>query len=125
MANGQLDQLEHQLRALSHSEDAIQAVQSFSESLGKTKAKLAIFNSNNALVRAPIDPAETAALGFDSPEDSFVMLQGDIVTTNSAYFLGERVVGDPLYAVLNASCDLASARPLSSCEHRKLYKPGL
>ncbi len=110
MRNEQLDVLERQLRSLSHSEEAIQAVESFSKRLGTTRARLGLFNTTDALVRRAIEPEEAAALGFNSPEDRFVLLQGDIVTTNSAYFLGERVTGEPLYAVLNASCDLVPNR---------------
>ena len=39
-------------------------------------------------------------------EDRFFVLQGDVITTESAYFFGERVTGTPLFAVLNSTCDL-------------------
>ncbi len=110
MPNSPLASLERELRTLSHSEDAIRVVQTFSASLGKTKIRLDTFNQTNALVRRPVDPVEAAAFGFDTDEDKFVLLQGDIVTTDCAYFLGERVTGSPLYAVLNSSCDLVPNR---------------
>ena len=105
-----LIQLERELRTLSHTEDGIKAVQKFSDALNGTKERLAIFNASNALVRRPIDPFDTATLGFDTGEDKFSLLQGDIVTTEAAYFLGERITGSPKYAVLNSSCDLVPNR---------------
>ena len=38
------------------------------------------------------------------------MLQGDVIRTEAAYFLGERVTGRPKYAILNSSCDLVPGR---------------
>ena len=38
------------------------------------------------------------------------MLQGDVIRTECAYFLGERVTGRPKYAILNSSCDLVPGR---------------
>ncbi len=105
-----LIQLERELRSLSHTEDGIKAVQKFSDVLNGTKERLAVFNSMNALVRRPIDPVDTAALGFDGADDQFSLLQGDVIATEAAYFLGERITGGPKYAVLNSSCDLVPNR---------------
>jgi hypothetical protein len=58
----------------------------------------------------PIEYGETAALGFDTPDDQFTVLQDDIVQTESAYFYGERIAGMPKFAVLNSSCDLVPGR---------------
>jgi hypothetical protein len=105
-----LSQLERELRTLSHTEDGIKAVQKFSDALNGTKERLAVFNASNALVRRPIDSVETATLGFNTEDDKFSVLQGDIVTTGAAYFLGDRTTGSPKYAVLNSSCDLVPNR---------------
>ena len=69
-----------------------------------------VWNSTNALVRAPILPEAARALGFDSEDDRFTLLQGDIVRTETAYSLGEQIGGPVLYAVLNSSCDLVPGR---------------
>ena len=61
-------------------------------------------------MRTPILPEEAQALGFDGPDDHFALLQGDVVSTESAYYLGERVTGSPKFIVLNASCDLVPGR---------------
>ena len=105
-----LGELERQLRSISHSEEAIQAVQAFSTGLAGTKRRLEVWNAVNAIVRKPIDYSETSALGFDTPDDQFSVLQGDIVQTEAAYFYGERIAGMPKFAVLNSSCDLVPGR---------------
>ena len=38
------------------------------------------------------------------------MLQGDIVSTEAAYLMGERIVGNPMFAMLNSTCDLVPGR---------------
>jgi hypothetical protein len=105
-----LEELEQKLRGLSHSEAAISAIQAFSAELGNTSDRIRIFNADGGLVRAPIKPADALELGFNLPDDEFALLQGDIITTESAFFLGERVVGGPKYMVLNSSCDLVPGR---------------
>ncbi|MGA2891128.1 MAG: hypothetical protein ABSE51_24185 [Terracidiphilus sp.] len=75
-----------------------------------TKGRLEVWNAVNAIVRKPIDYRETSALGFDTPDDQFSVLQGDIVQTEAAYFYGERIAGMPKFAVLNSSCDLVPGR---------------
>jgi hypothetical protein len=105
-----LGDLEQQLRTISHSEEAIQAVQAFSNGLAGTKTRLEVWNATNAIVRKPIEYGEAAALGFDTPDDQFTVLQGDIVQTEAAYFYGERIAGMPQFAVLNSSCDLVPRR---------------
>ncbi|MGO9011510.1 MAG: hypothetical protein ACLQPN_15525 [Bryobacteraceae bacterium] len=95
---------------MSQSDAQIEAIKTFSEGLAKTNQRIAVFNAPGALVRRPIRPEETQALGFDRQDDDFVLLQGDIVSTESAFYLGERVTGSPKYVVLNSSCDLAPGR---------------
>ena len=95
---------------MSHSEAAIDEIVAFSKALKNTKQRIEVFNADRGILRSPISCSQTKELGFDLPEDSFSLLQGDIVTTESAYFLGERVRGCPKYAVLNSSCDLVSEK---------------
>ena len=105
-----LAELESSLSSLSHSEDAIHAVQEFCKKLDGTQARIALWNAINASVQPPIEPGTVTALGFNTPDDAFVLLQGDVVRTESAFFLGERITGHPKYAVLNSSCDLVPGR---------------
>ena len=96
-----LKELAEQLLLLSKSDAQIEAIKTFSESLSKTARRIAVFNVPGALLRTPILPEEAQALGFDGPDDRFALLQGDVVSTESAYYLGERVTGSPKYVVLN------------------------
>lgn len=110
MREERLADLEQKLRSLSHTEEAIQEVERFSSLLAGTKERLAIWNVKGAILRRPIESGEVAALGFNTPDDAFTILQGDVIRTEAAYFLGERVTGRPKYAILNSSCDLVPGR---------------
>lgn len=105
-----LKELEKQIGSLSHSEAALDAIKQFSDGLRDSTERIGIFNADGAIVRSPISSDETRVLGFDRPDDDFRLLQGDIVGTESAYFLGERVTNSPKYAVLSSSCDLVPNR---------------
>jgi hypothetical protein len=105
-----LKDLERRLHELSHSENAIDEIRNFSEGMANTHNRIAVFNADRAIVRPPILSEQTKALGFDQEDDSFALLQGDVVSTESAYFLGERVTRRPKYVVLNSSCDLVPGR---------------
>ena len=105
-----LNDLEQTLRSLSHGQDALNAVREFSAQLKRTEKRINTFNANRAIVCPPISPEDTRALGYKEEEDDFRVLQGDIVATESAYFLGERVTNWPKYAILNPSCDLVPER---------------
>lgn len=105
-----LAELEARLQALSHSTEAVEAIEEFASSFKNTNERLVVLNADGALIRAPIQMEEAQALGFNRPDDEFVILQGDLVRTDSAYLFGDRVVGRPLYVVLNASCDLVPGR---------------
>jgi hypothetical protein len=99
-----------QLAGLSHNEDAVEIVRQFSEGLRKTQQRLGVFGVSGALVRSPIMPAQTVELGFDHADDQFAVLQGDIVSTESAFFMGVRAAAPVKYVVLNSSCDLVPDR---------------
>lgn len=106
-----LAELESQLRTLSHSEEAVQKVRDFAKTLGKTAKRQATFAPEGALVRRPItyqDALETEKITPE--EDRFSFLQGDIVRTDAAYFMGEQVRGHPTFVILNSTCDLVEER---------------
>ena len=57
---------------------------------------MAVWNTDNAILRLPIESEEVAASGFNTPDDAFTMLQGDVIRTEAAYFLGvQRVTNHP------------------------------
>jgi hypothetical protein len=105
-----LQDLEAKLAPLSHSAEAIEVIRTACKSLPNTSERIALWSAKNAIVCEPIQPEYVRELGFDNPEDEFVLLQGDIVRTDSAYFMGERITGHAKYAVLNSSCDLVPNR---------------
>jgi hypothetical protein len=105
-----LSELETALSSLSHSEEAIKAIRTFSHTLGRSRHRLALFKADGALVRRPIFNDETRALGFTEEDDQFQLLQGDVISTEAAFFLGERISGYPRYVVLSSSCDLVPNR---------------
>jgi hypothetical protein len=105
-----LADLELLLRDLSHDDRALQLVKNFAEGLGKTKRRQQIFNAPGALVRSPLDFDNAVASGdIDATEDRFTLLQGDIVSTDAAYLLGERLTGMK-FVVASATCDLVPGR---------------
>jgi hypothetical protein len=105
-----LADLELLLRDLSHDDRALQLVKNFAEGLGKTKQRQQIFNAPGALVRSPLDFDNAVASGdIDATEDRFTLLQGDIVSTDAAYLLGERLTGMK-FVVASATCDLVPGR---------------
>lgn len=105
-----LGELEEKLSSLSHSEAALNAIKEFAAGMKDSRERLGVFNASGAIVRSPILSEETKALGFNEPADDFSFLQGDVVSTESAYFLGERVINSPKYVVLSSSCDLVPNR---------------
>ena len=105
-----LGELEKSLSSLSHSDSAISVIRQFAAEMKDSRERLDVFNASGALVRSPILSEETKALGFTEPSDDFAFLQGDVISTESAYFLGERVVYSPKYVVLSSSCDLVPDR---------------
>lgn len=102
--------LEFALRDLSHDERAVQLIRSFAASLGKTKQRQQVFNAPGALVIPPLDyDAAVASGAISSTEDRFSLLQGDLVSTDAAYLLGERLTGMK-FVVASATCDLVPNR---------------
>ena len=86
------------------------AIKQFAAEMKDSRERLDVFNASGAIVRSPILSEETKALGFTEPSDDFTFFQGDVISTESAYFLGERVINSPKYVVLSSSCDLVPDR---------------
>lgn len=102
--------LETQLRHLSHDDQALRLIQDFADRLGKTKHRQKVFGAEGAIVRRPIDYQDVLARdAIGSDEDPFTLLQGDIVSTDAAYFLGERIT-DTKFAIASSTCDLIPSR---------------
>lgn len=106
-----LQELEQQLQSLSHSTEALTLIRAFAEKIKNTKARQHTFNAPGALLRIPpIEHADALTRGLISPdEDAFVLLQGDVIATETAYHLGQRLVG-MRFLVANSTCDLVPGR---------------
>jgi hypothetical protein len=64
--------LEERLAGLSHETEALDLIQAFAQSLGKTKARQQIFNTPGALVRTPILYQDVLQRQLISAEDDAV-----------------------------------------------------
>lgn len=105
-----LAELEAQLQTLSHDDNALKIIQNFALKLGKTNQRQRVFNEKGAIVREPIIYQDMLDRGLIAPdEDPFILLQGDIISTDTAYFLGERITGMK-FAVATSTCDLIPKR---------------
>ncbi len=98
------------MREISHGDQALKIIQNFANSLGKTKNRQALFNTKGAIVRPPIVYHDLLQKNLiSSDEDSFTLLQGDIISTEAAYFLGERLT-KMKFAIATSTCDLIPNR---------------
>lgn len=105
-----LAELEEHLRTLSHDTQAIEIIKRFAKSLRKTSERSDLFNTEGVLVRNPIIYQDVLERGLiDANEDPFTLIQGDIVGTDTGYFLGERISGTK-FMVVNSTCDLIPTR---------------
>jgi hypothetical protein len=105
-----LARLEEDLSALSHDESPLKVVQDFAKSLGK-RERQDVFNGPGVLVRPAIRPEDASGVGLEvAQRDAFVLLQGDLIVTEAAYFLGERLTGTQKFAVANSTCDVMPNR---------------
>lgn len=100
----ELRELEAALKNLSHDSRPVEIVREFAARLGKTAQRQQVFGRPGALLRAPILYTDALERGLVAPEeDEFAMLQGDVVSTDAAYFMGSRVVGSNRFVVVNSS----------------------
>lgn len=105
-----LSDLEQQLQRLSHDSHALELIQDFALNLGKTKDRQVLFGAEGVLVCKPIDYKDVLKRGLvDQTEDPFALLQGDIVSTESAYLMGERLT-QIKFAIASSTCDLVPER---------------
>lgn len=105
-----LAELEAHLSTLSHDDQALRIIQNFAQKLGKTSKRQSLFNSKGALIRQPIIYQDVLNRGLiNTDEDPFILLQGDIISTDAAYFLGERITGMK-FAIATSTCDLVPGR---------------
>lgn len=107
-----LSVLEAQLEPISHGLQALEVIQSYSENqLRSTNERAKAFNEPGALVLPPITYSQAQECGaLSEGEDLFYLLQGDVISTESAYDLGIRVTGRAKFIVANPTCNLIPGR---------------
>ena len=100
------------LAAVSHTDEAALVIESaVTEQFKKTAQRQIAFAQPNIICVEPISYSDAVASGaINADEDQFTTLQGDIVSTEAAYLMGGRIVGSPMFAVLNSTCDLVPGR---------------
>jgi hypothetical protein len=105
----ELSKLEDQLRDLSHNQEALELIKDFANKLKKQDRQI-IFSAEGSLIIKPIFHQDMLEKGLiDDNEDPFTLLQGDIVSTDSAYLCGERLKGMK-FAIASSTCDLVKNR---------------
>jgi len=105
-----LEELELELQQLSHDTQPLLILQSFAEKFKKTKDRQKIFNLDGALVQRNIEYQNMINRGIiGEEEDPFLLLQGDIISTDAAYFLGERLTSTK-FVIASSTCDLIPNR---------------
>lgn len=104
--------LEQQLATLSHTDEATLAIETaVTQRFKKTAQRQLAFAQPNSICVEPIFYSDALASGaIQADEDQFTLLQGDIVSTEAAYLMGQRIIGNPMFAVLNSTCDLVPGR---------------
>jgi len=105
-----LVELEAHLQDLSHDVSALEIIRNFAKNLGKTNHRQQVFNAQRAIIRPPIEYKDVLNLKLlTADDDSFTLLQGDIVNTDAAYFLGERITNTN-FVIASSTCDLVPNR---------------
>ncbi|GAB4458617.1 MAG: hypothetical protein OHK0029_20100 [Armatimonadaceae bacterium] len=106
----EINDLQERLRQAAHSQEALDEIQRFAAGLGKTRQRQEFFNTEGVLLVPPIYHQEAMERRLVSEEeDAFTLLQGDVIFTRSAYFMGERLT-ETYYLVASATCDLVPQR---------------
>ncbi len=96
---------------MSHTDEAALVIGSaVTERFKKTAQRQIAFAHPNIIRVEPISYSDAVASGvINADEDQFTTLQGDIESTEAAYLMGGRIVGSPMLAGLNSTCDLVAA----------------
>ena len=103
-----LRQLERDLAPMTHNPAILERIKAFTDSLGtKTRQRQPVLNSSDVLLQAPITFTDALERGHDSQADAFAVLQGDVITTQSAYLMGERLTGERRFVILTPSASAA------------------
>lgn len=99
------------LAPLTHNSAILERVKRFAAELGvKTGQRQAALNLWGVLLQNPITLEAALEHGYSSEADAFGVLQGNLISTQSAFFMGERLTGDRRFIILSPTYDLVSQR---------------
>jgi hypothetical protein len=101
--------LTNQLQELPHDTTAARILADYLKNeFPNTVSRRDFLTTLNVLVRPKVTQDEALEHGFlQADEPGEFIIQGDIITTDSAYTLGVRREGGVKYAIANSSCDLS------------------
>ncbi|WP_412027246.1 hypothetical protein [Deinococcus yunweiensis] len=99
-----------ELKSQSHSKEAMDVLKKFAQTEGKSDKISKVIGDFFNMLQEPVEYEEVLAAGVCTTEDEFKFLQGDIVRTDSAYYLRKRVKDTPAYVVASSTCDLTEGR---------------
>jgi hypothetical protein len=106
-----LHELEQDLAKLVHKPELLERIRTFSHTIGnRTAERQPILNLPGVLWQNPILLETALTKGYAATADAFNVLQGDVIATQSAYFMGERQTGNRYFIVLTPTCDLVFER---------------
>jgi hypothetical protein len=106
-----LSALEAELAPMTHNPAIIARVRQFAAEIGKkTSQRQAVLNLQGVLMQAPIHHTEALERGYSPDSDPFTVLQGDLISTQSAFLMGQRLSGERRFMVLTPTCDLVPER---------------
>lgn len=98
------------LKDHSHPTRGIEILKDFAEEQVTSKNISAVIGVFENIFSYPIEFQQALARGIVTDKDDFKFLQGDIISSNAAYYLGFRVDNSPLFAVATSTCDLSEGR---------------
>ncbi len=94
----------------SHPTKGIEILKNFAKEQGTSKNISAVIGVFENIFSYPIEFEQALARGIVTEKDEFKYLQGDIISSNAAYYLGSRVDNSPLFAIATPTCDLSEGR---------------
>ncbi|WP_291432250.1 hypothetical protein, partial [Deinococcus sp.] len=98
------------LKNHSHPTKGIETLKKFAEEQATSKKIAEVTGVFENIFSYPIEFQQLLSRGIVAEIDKFSFLQGDIISSNSAYYLGIRVDNSPVFAIGTSTCDLSEGR---------------
>ncbi|GAA0510165.1 hypothetical protein [Deinococcus depolymerans] len=98
------------LKNHSHPTKGIETLKKFAEEQATSKKISEVTGVFGNIFSYPIEFQQLLSRGIVTERDKFSFLQGDIISSNSAYYIGVRVDNSPVFAIGTSTCDLSEGR---------------